>query len=113
MILDTQQIAQSGVYEQDLDTLGFSFSNIIKNVVGVVKKVAEPVLGIVQTVAGGTVVGTAAGVISNLIGGSSSSAPAAPPPPAPVQQPASNNSGLVMVGVGVAALYLLSRSRRR
>lgn len=109
MIVDTEQLA--GAYDQDLDTLGLSLKNIIKKVTGAVGKIAEPVLGIVQSVAGGTIVGTAAGVLSNVIGGGSSPPP--PPPPAPVQQPQSSAGPLLMVGVGVAALFLLSRRGRR
>lgn len=109
MIVDTQQLAAA--YDQDLDTLGFSLSSIIKKVTGVVGQVVQPVLGIVQTVAGGTALGTAAGVIGNILGGGSQPAPAPPPPQAPPAS--SDNSGLVMLGVGLAALYLLSRSSRR
>lgn len=108
-MVDTDQLA--GAYDQDLDTLGLSLKSIVQKVTGAVGKIAQPVLGIVQSVAGGTIVGTAAGVLSNVIGGGSSPPP--PPPPAPVQQPQSSAGPLLMVGVGVAALFLLSRRSGR
>lgn len=112
MMVDTDQLA--GAYDQDLDTLGLSLKSIVRKVTGAVGKIAQPVLGIVQSVAGGTIVGTAAGVLSNVIGGGSSPAPPPPPPPPPVpaQQPSSAGP-LLMVGVGVAALFLLSRRSAR